>query len=117
MIADHVAKLQFWTEVVQVAVDAEAQGQRPGEERLIFALVPDPHVVADGPIALVILEVAHEPGLGRIAEQGAESAFSVVVVAAVEIDDGLALHVRLPGKDEHLDRLGRLRGMNNRSNP
>ena len=113
MIADDVAELQFGAEVVLVAIDAEAQRQRPGQERFLLALVANPHVVAHRPLALVGLEVLDERGLGRVLEQGVERAFAVVVVLAVEVHDGLPFHVRLAGKDEHLEGLRFVRRVHN----
>ena len=41
----------------------------------------------------------HKPGL---LDKGRERSASIVVVGACEIDDGLALHIGLPGEDENL---------------
>lgn len=107
VVAEDVAELQLRTEVMLAAVDGEAHRERPGKQRLLLALVAHPHILADGP-ALLALEVLDQRSLVRIGEQGGEGALAVVVVLAGQVRDGLPLHVRLAGQDEHFHRFGRL---------
>jgi hypothetical protein len=46
--------------------------------------------------------MAHLPRKPWLLDKGRERSASIVVVGACEIDDGLALHIGLPGEDENL---------------
>ena len=44
--------------------------------------------------------MSHLPRKPRLFDEGCERPAAIVVVASCEIDDGLALHIGLPGEDE-----------------
>ena len=102
--------MQLGSEVVLVAIDAEAHGQWSSQERTIFSLVSNPDVIPDIPFALLGLEVLEPFCLGWILEQGDQCAFAVVVVFAIKVRDSLPLHVGLASQDKDLNGLWGIRG-------
>ena len=46
--------------------------------------------------------MSHLPRKPRFFDEGRKRPAAIVVVASCEIDDGLALHIGLPGEDENL---------------
>ena len=109
VIADDVAELQLRAEVVRVAVDGEAERQRPGQQAgRVRACSGPTHPRARSTGRPCRSEVLDKRGLGRIAQELCERPFAVVVVLAFQVDDGLPFHVRLAGEDEDLERFRRI---------
>ncbi len=110
VIAECMAELQLWAEVMAATVNGETDAERPGQERGVLALVANPDIVTDCPAALGILKVPDERSFCGIFEESGERSLPVVVILALQIDDGLALHVGLAGENEDLERAAGIGG-------
>ena len=104
VIAHDMAELQFWTEMMLIAIHGKTQTERPREQRLVFALITHPNIFAHGPFAVGTFEMLEQCGLRGIGHQLHERAFAVVVVRSVQIYHGLTFHIGLTGEDEDFYR-------------
>ena len=105
--ADDVAELELGADVVLARVAGVADGES-AELEILAGLETDEHIVTDNPGPFGCLDVGESPGVCRVGHhlrQRSEAA--VVVLGVIEVDNALAFHVGLAGKDEDL-KLGGL---------
>ena len=92
---------ELGAEVMSAGIHCVTDRQRSNLQLVIARAVPDPDIVALGPVTVLVSEMPVAFRHRGLTQKPAERAASaVVMLLVIEIDDGLTFHVGLTGEQE-----------------